>query len=377
VSRNIPKQIALRRPAIASLLHVMAVSQHEWIMERARSNGHRAEHELGLGVCSPAMQEALDRASQVASFDSTVLIVGESGVGKERLAKFIHKASPRAGREFVAVNCGAIVEGLFESELFGHARGAFTGALLDRPGVFEEAHGGTLLLDEIGEIPLPMQVKLLRVLQERQVRRVGGNGLRPVDVRVIAATNRDLVEEVAEGRFRRDLFYRLRVVEIVVPPLRERPEDVRTLAHTLLERVAHRMGRPISGYTPAALETIMRYQWPGNVRELENAVEFACVVSVDDVIDVNDLPKDVRGHLDLIAKPEEEVRPLRDVERDHILSVLKRNHGSKTLTAQQLGIGAATLRRKLNSYKKLADRPNLRAHIFDALAQSSSESQKS
>jgi two-component system, NtrC family, response regulator HydG len=249
------------------------------------------------------------------------------------------------------VNCGAIVEGLFESELFGHARGAFTGALQDHPGLFEEAHGGTLLLDEVGEVPLPMQVKLLRVLQERQVRCVGANGLRPVDVRVIAATNRDLVEEVAESRFRRDLFYRLRVVEIIVPPLRQRPEDVRTLAHTLLEEVARKLRRPITGYTQAALERILRCPWPGNVRELENAVEQACALSTENVIDVDDLPDEVRDHRTLTIQTED-VRPLRDVERDYILAVLERNHGSKTVTAQQLRIGPATLRRKLKSYEK-------------------------
>ena len=320
-------------------------------MVRPGSDRHRAERELGLGVSSPAMQEALRRASQVAKFESTVLIVGESGVGKERLARFIHGASPRASGPFVPVNCGAIPDALFESELFGHARGAFTGALHERPGLFETAHGGTLLLDEVGEVPLPMQVKLLRVLQEREIRRVGENRQRHVDARVIAATNRNLTEEIAERRFRRDLFYRLRVVEIMVPPLRERPEDLHTLAHTLLERVCRQMQRSITGYTQAALEKVLRYPWPGNVRELENAVERACALATGDVIDVDDLPDEVREHRTLTITSED-VRPLRDVERDYILAVLERNQGSKTVTAQQLRIGLATLRRKLKSYKK-------------------------
>jgi transcriptional regulator with PAS, ATPase and Fis domain len=297
------------------------------------------------------MQEALRIASQVARYDSTVLIVGESGVGKDRLARFIHDTSPRAAGNFVPVNCGAITDALFESELFGHARGAFTGALQDRPGLFEAADGGTLLLDEVGEVPLPLQVKLLRVLQEREVRRVGENRQRHVHVRVIAATNRDLAEEVAERRFRRDLFYRLRVVEIVVPPLRDRPEDLESLAQMLLDRVAQQMHRTITGYTPAALERILRYHWPGNVRELENAVERACALALGDVIDVDDLPTEIRGHRPLPVTPDN-VRPLYDVERDYILWALELNHGSKTMTAQQLRIGLATLRRKLNSYKR-------------------------
>lgn len=296
------------------------------------------------------MQEALRRATQVARVNSTVLIVGESGAGKERLARFIHHASQRTG-DFVTVNCGAIPEALFESELFGHTRGAFTGALNDRPGLFEEAHGGTLLLDEVGEVPLSTQVKLLRVLQEHEVRRVGENRQRRVDVRVIAATNRNLVEEVAERRFRRDLFYRLRVVEIVVPPLRDRPEDLAALAHVLLERVAGQLHRPIVGYTPAALELILRYPWPGNVRELENAVESACAMSMSEVIDVHDLPDHIRRHRTLAIKSDE-IGPLRDVERDYILAVLARNQGNKTVTAQQLGIGLATLRRKLKTYAR-------------------------
>lgn len=330
---------------------MVPVSQHEWTMERPGSDRHRAEQELGLGVSSRAMHEVLRIASQVAKYDSTVLIIGESGVGKERLAQFIHKASPRSAGPFVPVNCGAITDTLFESELFGHARGAFTGALQDHPGLFEAAHGGTLLLDEVGEVPPSLQVKLLRVLQDHEVRRVGENRQRPVNVRVIAATNRNLAEEVAERRFRRDLFYRLRVVEIVVPPLRERPEDIQSLAEALLDKVARQMHRKIVGYTPAALERILRYPWPGNVRELENAVERACALALHDVIDMDDLPAEVRGH-HTPTMTSEGVRPLYDVERDYILWALERNHGSKTVTAQQLRIGLATLRRKLNSYKK-------------------------
>jgi transcriptional regulator with PAS, ATPase and Fis domain len=330
---------------------MVAVSQHEWTMERPSSDRHRAERELGLGVFSPAMQRVVDLASRVAGVDSTVLIIGESGVGKERLARFIHEKSPRSGGPFIPVNCGAVPDALFESELFGHARGAFTGALHERPGLFEAAHDGTLLLDEVGDVPLPMQVKLLRVLQDREIRRVGENRQRRVNVRVIAATNRDLAEDVTERRFRRDLFYRLKVVEIGVPPLRERPEDLRGLAQMLLTRVAQQMHRTITSYTPAALEQMLRYPWPGNVRELENAVERACALAEGNVIDVDDLPDEVRHHHTLVIASEH-VRPLRDIEREYILAALERNHGSKSVTAEQLRIGLATLRRKLNSYKK-------------------------
>jgi transcriptional regulator with PAS, ATPase and Fis domain len=295
------------------------------------------------------MRRLVSVASRVAQVDSTVLIIGESGVGKERLARFIHGSSPRAAGPFIAVNCGALPETLFESEVFGHARGAFTGAHHDRPGLFEAAHGGTLLLDEIGDVPLPMQVKLLRVLQEHQVRRVGENRERFVDTRIIAATNRDLSEDVAERRFRRDLFYRLRVVELQVPPLRERQEDLRGLALALLARVAARLRRRITGYTPEALDRMLRYPWPGNVRELENAVERACALAAAELIDVEDLPDDIRNHHALVITSEH-VRPLREIEQEYILAALERNHGSRTLTAEQLRIGLATLRRKLHSY---------------------------
>lgn len=231
-------------------------------MERRGSGRHDADDGPGLGVYSPAMQQLAAVASRVAEVDSTVLIIGESGVGKERLARFIHEASPRAAGSFVPVNCGALPDALFESELFGHARGAFTGALHERTGLFEAAHRGTLRLDEIGEMPLSLQVKLPRVLQDQEIRRVGENRQRRGDVRVIAATNRNLVEDVAQRRFRRDLYYRLRVVELLIPPLRERREDLCGLAHLLLTRIARHMHRPVTGYTPQALEQLLRYPWP-------------------------------------------------------------------------------------------------------------------
>jgi DNA-binding NtrC family response regulator len=298
---------------------------------------------------SPAMARVLDVARRVAQVDSTVLLTGESGVGKERVARFIHHESARTGGPFVAINCGAVPENLLESELFGHTRGSFTGATQDRVGLFEAANGGTLLLDEIGEVPAPMQVKLLRVLQERQIRRVGENKTRAVNVRVLAATNRNLVDEIRAARFRQDLYYRLKVIEIVVPPLRERREDILPLARWFLAATSMRTNRKVSGFTPAAAHQLLRYAWPGNVRELENAVERAVVLARRNRIDVDDLPPEVG-----LAVPEAltsgDVRPLADVERDYIRSVLRAVGGNRTQAAARLGIGAATLYRKLKQY---------------------------
>jgi len=306
----------------------------------------------GIVAQSPAMERVLDLARRVAKVDSTVLLTGESGVGKERIARLIHTESSRADGPFLAVNCGAVAEGLLESELFGHARGSFTGASQDRAGLFEAANGGTLFLDEIGEVPPPMQVKLLRALQEREIRRVGENTVRRVNARVLAATNRDLVAEVNAARFRQDLYYRLRVVEIRVPPLRERREDVLALARSFLAEVAARSGRKATGFTPRAANQLVRYAWPGNVRELENAVERAVVLSRGVRIDVEDLPEEVSLALPG-AHAAGEVVPLEEVERDYILAVLKANDGNKTRAAEQLKIGAATLYRKLKQYEAL------------------------
>jgi two-component system response regulator HydG len=303
-----------------------------------------------LGVASPAMQRLLHSARLAAQSTSTVLITGESGVGKEYLARFIHRESPRASGPFIPLNCGAVTDTLLESELFGHGRGAFTGAAHERAGLFEAAHGGTIFLDEIGEMPLTMQVKLLRVLQEKEIRRVGENRSRTVDVRVIVATNRDPAVEVSEGRFRKDLYYRVSVVAFHVPALRDRPDDLRMLTRSLLTRQTQQMKRNITGFTPRALECVLRYPWPGNVRELQNAIERACVLAAGPLIDVGDLPPSLRGtHLLRVAPVE--VRPLREIEREYILAALQRNQGNKARTASQLRIANATLFRKLKGYK--------------------------
>jgi two-component system response regulator HydG len=290
------------------------------------------------------MQRLLTVVARVAPLDVTVLITGETGVGKERLARRLHEASRRASGPFVAVNCGAFADSLLESELFGHVRGAFTGAIQDRRGVFEAADGGTLFLDEIGEVSTAMQVRLLRVLQELEVRRVGETRSRRVNVRVIAATNRDLLSEVEGRRFRGDLYYRLRVIDLHVPPLRERPEELRSLAGDLLARTAARLCRPVVGYTPAAFERVLDYPWPGNIRELEHAIERACALAVGRLIDVDDLPEAVRGRE---AGSVENDRSLASREAAHIRAVLERHHGHRPSAAAELGISLSTLKRRL------------------------------
>jgi DNA-binding NtrC family response regulator len=308
------------------------------------------EEPLGIVAKSPAMVRLVDLARRVAKVDSTVLITGESGAGKERIARLVHEESARATGPFIAINCGAITESLLESELFGHARGAFTGATQDRPGLFESANRGTLLLDEVGEVSAGMQVKLLRVLQEREVRRVGENKSRRVDVRVVAATNRDLAHGVAGGSFRQDLYYRLKVVELHVPPLRERRDDVLPLARVLLGDAALRMKRKITGLGPGAADQLLRHEWPGNVRELENAMERAVALARGGRVDLEDLPEEIRQAFPRPVVTKGKVRPLDQVEKEYILAALELNDGNQTHTATQLEIGSATLYRKLKSY---------------------------
>jgi two-component system response regulator HydG len=307
---------------------------------------------LGIIAQSPPMRQIVDLARRVARVDSTVLITGESGVGKERIARLLHEESTRAAGPFIAVNCGAIPETLLESELFGHARGAFTGATSDRPGLFEAASTGTLLLDEIGEVSAGMQVKLLRALQEREIRRVGENKSRRVDVRIIAATNRDLTQVITGGGFRPDLYYRLKVVELRVPPLRERRDDILALARLLLADATKRMKRKISGFAPGVADQLLRYDWPGNVRELENAMERAVVLARGGRVELEDLPEEVRQAFPRPV-PASVVRPLGEIEKEYILAALDLNEGNQTRTAKQLQIGSATLYRKLKSYGRI------------------------
>jgi two-component system response regulator HydG len=304
---------------------------------------------LGIVAKSTAMRQLVDLARRVARVDSTVLITGESGAGKERIARLVHEESTRAAGPFIAVNCGAIAETLLESELFGHARGAFTGAAQDRPGLFEAASNGTLLLDEVGEVSPAMQVKLLRALQEREVRRVGENKNRRVDVRVVAATNRDLAQGVAGGAFRQDLYYRLKVVELHVPPLRERRDDILPLARVLLTDAALRMKRKITGLAPDTVDRLLRYAWPGNVRELENTMERAVALARGGRVELDDLPEEIRRTLP-VPTAIGAVRPLEEIEQQYILAALELNDGNQTRTAEQLQIGAATLYRKLKRY---------------------------
>jgi two-component system response regulator HydG len=303
---------------------------------------------------SPAMRRCLVRVRDFADADAPVVILGESGTGKELIARSLHANGPRRDRPFVAVNVAALPAELLESELFGHVRGAFTGATADRQGLLEAADGGTLFLDEIAEMPLPLQAKLLRALQEGEVRRVGETRTFGVDVRFVCATHRDLRRRVAEGSFREDLYYRLHVLVVRVPPLRERREDVLPLARGFLR--AQR--RPAPGFTPAAERILLAHGWPGNVRELENAVVHAAAIARGAAIGPEHLPDD------LVAPPAAApaaARTLAEVEREHVLAVLEACGGSPVEAARRLGIGRNTLWRKLRSYEGAPAAPGRRA----------------
>jgi two-component system response regulator HydG len=309
----------------------------------------------GLVGGSEPMRRVLEQIRKVAPTDATVLVLGESGTGKELVARALHDGSPRREKPFVSVSCAAIPEGLLESELFGHERGAFTGAIRRKLGRFELAHEGTLFLDEVGEIPPSIQVKLLRVLQERRFERVGGEETVEVDVRLVSATNRDLAGRVKEGKFREDLFYRLDVVPITLPPLRERPGDVDELARYFLGRIAPRLGRAVNDFAPEALELLRRHRWPGNVRELENVVEQALVFADGTVVRPEDLPEGLRRAPPAPALPVPEgdrslTEILEDLERQLILAAYERARGVKAEAARLLGIKPSALYYKLEKY---------------------------
>ncbi len=299
---------------------------------------------------SAAMRSVLDLVERVAESDATVLVTGDSGTGKELVARAIHRGGRRKDGPFVAINCAAVPESLLESELFGHVRGAFTDARTNEPGLFVSANGGTLFLDEIGDMPLSVQPKLLRALQERSVRPVGGSTERQVDVRVVAATNRDLETAVEEGRFRQDLFYRINVVQVSVPPLRARGPDILPLAAQFIARFSESIGKPVSGISPAAAERLMSYPWPGNVRELQNCIERAVALARFDQISIDDLPEKIRdyerSHFILGDDPSELV-PLERIEREYIARVMAAVAGNKSAAARILGIDRKRLYRML------------------------------
>jgi DNA-binding NtrC family response regulator len=304
---------------------------------------------------SPAMREVLEMVQQVAPTRATVLLLGESGTGKEMVAKLVHQLSPRAKQPMVSVHCGALPATLLESELFGHEKGAFTGAHERRIGRFEQAQGGTLFLDEIGEIDATIQIKLLRFLGERTFERVGSNRTITADVRVITATNKNLAESVKAGMFREDLYFRLKVMEIVLPPLRQRPEDIPLLAHAFLKEFAAENEKAITSFTAEVLELLMKYSWPGNVRELRTALEHAVVMCRGDKLTAKDLPGSVRNTAATAADPQHFLTrgdiTLQEAEKQLIINALKETRGNRTLAAKKLGMSRRNLHRKLHQHQ--------------------------
>jgi transcriptional regulator with GAF, ATPase, and Fis domain len=292
---------------------------------------------------SRAMQEVFRRVEKVAGTDISVLITGETGTGKELIAREIHRRSPRSSRPFITINCGAIPENLLESELFGHVKGAFTGAVQSKIGKFQAAAGGTLFLDEIGEMPLPLQVKILRAIQEKSVMRVGDTRNEPVDIRIVAATNRDLEQEIAAGRFREDLYYRLNVVNLHLPPLRERGDDALVIARYLLSRYAKEYESRVQGFSPDASVAIRKYHWPGNIREMENRIKKAIVLAEGTMLGPEDLglTGDVLPPILPLAEAKEQF------QRDYINEILALNNGNRTKTARDLGVDPRTIFRHL------------------------------
>jgi two-component system response regulator HydG len=333
-----------------------AVKQRR-LQRQIRELAEVIDHRLYFGEIlgeSPAMQRVYSQLAQLAPTDTSLLLTGESGTGKELVARSIHRQSRHAAFPFVAVNCGAIPETLLESELFGHAKGAFTDARQERQGLFARAQGGTLLLDEIGELPLGMQVKLLRALEERAVRPVGSDREVQFDARLISATNRDLNEAIQERRFREDLYYRINVVQIDLPPLRSRGTDILALAQHFLGTFAATLDKIIATIHPAAAERLLAYPWPGNVRELRNVIERAVALATGDQITVDVLPDKLRNHrarqIVLDADDPATLVPLERVEKRYILHVLETVRGNRTHAAQILGLDRKTLYRKLKQY---------------------------
>lgn len=331
-----------------------AIAQHDLFRENRalrRELNRESKFDEMIGK-STGLKGVTELIEKIADTNTTVLIQGESGTGKELVARALHFNSRRAGHPFLAVNCGAIPEDLLESELFGHSKGAFTGAVNDKAGLFRAASGGTVFLDEIAELPLALQSKLLRAIQEREVTPVGTSTPVKFDARIVAATNRDLEKEVNDGRFREDLFYRLNVVEIDLPSLRERTEDIPLLARYFSGRTARGQNLPEKPITIPAMEALTAYAWPGNIRELENAVERAFILSGDEIT-VADLPKKVVSDTFKQVQQDVEMRSLEDVERDYVAEVMTAFDNDKVRAARVLGIDLSTLYRKLKRYDEI------------------------
>jgi len=323
--------------------------KHQRLIEENQSLQQKLEERYrfeDIIAKSPKMQRVIEVIKVIAKSNATILITGDSGTGKELVARAIHSQSYRRGKPFVAVSCAALPESLLESELFGHEKGAFTGAYSQKKGKFEVANRGTLFLDEIGEMSANIQVHLLRVLEEKEFTRVGGNELIKVDVRVISATNKDIKKAVADGEFREDLYYRLNVVTIQLPPLREREEDIPLLAQHFLRKFAVENQKEITGFSPEATDFLLKYEWPGNVRELENAIERAVILAKSSSIEVADLPRENR----LLAHSAPLGESLRQVEKNHILNILSETGGNHSEAARTLGISRATLYNKIREY---------------------------
>ncbi len=319
--------------------------------------GRRFDLDDIIGKSRP-MQDLMDMTAMIAPSDATILITGESGTGKELIAGFIHHHSPRRDHPMVVVNCAALTETLLESELFGHEKGSFTGADRRREGRFKQADQGTIFLDEIGETSPAMQAGLLRVIQEKEIQRVGGEETIQVDVRILAATNRDLNAEVEAGHFRKDLYYRLNVVALHAPPLRERLDDIPLLAQHFMAVYAHKNRKDIKGFSPTAMDMLLKYEWPGNVRELENAIERAVILAAGDFLTSKDLPLSINREqkgdppaTEAIQQEAGSLRSLEEVEQDTILKALDASGGNKSEAARILGINRKTLHKKLKTYQ--------------------------
>lgn len=339
------KPIALEtlRQRVGQFIDEARARRHTLQLDRELLSAFQFEGIVGRG---PLMLDVFDRIRHVAPHFRTVLVTGETGTGKEMVARSLHRLSPVASGPFVVCNCSAIVDTLFESEMFGHMRGAFTGAVQDKKGYFESADSGTLFLDEIGDMSLGAQVKLLRVLQDQTIQRVGSSSVRQVKVRVIAATNRDLRALVAEKKFRDDLYYRLSAIEIKIPRLADRKEDLPLLQRYFLERFAEQYDKPIRGITRRAQAILARHGWPGNVRQLENVLSSACMTALGDVIDVRDLPQELQAPENLATDTCGEWLTLEEVKRRHIDRVLRSVGGNRTKAAEILGVSRATLYRR-------------------------------